>query len=35
LFTLCDKDEMEDLTAKEKRILKTFLDQAIETKGTT
>ena len=35
LFTLYDKDEMEDLTAKEKRILNTFLDQAIETKGTT
>ena len=35
LFTLYDKDEMEDLTAKEKRILKTLLDQAIQTRGTT
>ncbi len=35
LFTLYDKDEMEDLTAKEKKILNTFMDQAIERKGTT
>ena len=35
LFTLYDKDEMEDLTAKDKRILKTLLDQAIQTRGTT
>ena len=32
LFTLYDKDEMEDLSAKEKRILKKLLDQAIDTK---
>ncbi|MCX7175347.1 MAG: toxin [Proteobacteria bacterium] len=33
LFTLYDKDEMEDLTAKEKKILKALLDKEIETRG--
>jgi hypothetical protein len=30
---LYDKDEIEDLTAKEKKILKTLLDKEIETRG--
>jgi len=35
LFTLYGKDEMEDLTAKERNILKALLDKEIETRGAT
>lgn len=33
LFTLYDKDEMEDLTAKEKKVLKALLEQEIDSRG--
>ena len=35
LFTLYNMDEMEDLTVKEKKILRALLDQEIETRSTT
>jgi hypothetical protein len=34
LFTLYDKDEMSDLTTKEKKVLKTLLEQETITRGT-
>jgi hypothetical protein len=34
LFTLYDKDEMSDLTTKEKKVLKALLEQETITRGT-
>ena len=33
LFTLYDKDEMDDLTAKEKKVLKEFLEKEVTLRG--
>jgi hypothetical protein len=33
LFTLYDKDEMDDLTAKEKKVLKELLEKELIARG--